>query len=130
MAFNLFMKRQYRIRKNEEFSSIIGNKKSVSDACFVLYFEDKKEDYARIGVSVSKKLGNAVVRNKIKRQVKEMAKQLVDFDNYPKDLIIIVRKAYLDKDFIYNFYSCIYLKHSDKIYYKYHRLLLKNIKLV
>ena len=102
MAFNLFMKRQYRIRKNEEFSSIIGNKKSVSDACFVLYFEDKKENYARIGVSVSKKLGNAVVRNKIKRQVKEMAKQLVDFDNYPKDLIIIVRKAYLDKDFIYN----------------------------
>ena len=93
------MKKLYRVRKNEEFSKIIGDKKSVADGCFVLYFADKKQDSARVGISVSKKLGGAVERNKIKRQVREMVRLVLDFDNYPKDLIIIVRKDFLNKTF-------------------------------
>ena len=93
------MKKSYRIRKNEEFSRIIGEKHSISSACFVVYHSNKIEDHCRAGLSVSKKLGDAVTRNKIKRQVREMIKALIDFETYPKDIIVIVRSSYLKKDY-------------------------------
>ena len=93
------MKKAYRVRKNEEFSSIIAEKHAVASDRFVIYFSDRKEGHARVGISVSKKLGDAVERNRIKRQVREMARSLIDFEECPKDLIIIVRKGYLEHDF-------------------------------
>ena len=96
------MKKKYRIKKNEEFSEIINLKHSKADGSFVLYFNTSKLDYSRVGISVSRKLGNAVERNKIKRQVREMIKDIIDFDNFGLDLIIIVRKGYLNKNYIEN----------------------------
>ena len=93
------MKKLYRIRKNEEFARIIAEKHSISSANFVLYFSLKKEDNCRVGISVSKKLGDAVDRNKIKRQVREMAKSVIDFNKNSLDYIIIVRKPFLSKTF-------------------------------
>ena len=93
------MKKEYRVRKNEEFAQIISEKHSVSNSSFVVYYSDRKEDHARVGISVSKKLGGAVDRNRIKRQVREMVKALIGFEQCPKDLIIIVRKGYLEKAF-------------------------------
>lgn len=96
------MKKENRIRKNEEFSSIINKKHSLASASFVLYYDDKKEEEARAGISVSKKLGNAVSRNRIKRQVREMIRALIDFKEYDKDIIVIVRRPYLNKDYYAN----------------------------
>lgn len=102
MTFNFIMKKEYRIRKNEEFASIISKKHSKSSACFVIYFETKALDHPRVGISVSKKMGDAVERNKIKRQIREMAYELVDFENGLIDIVIIVKKAYLDRSFLEN----------------------------
>ncbi len=96
------MKKLYRVRKNEEFSSIIAMKQSVANAYFVVYSCDRKLDHARVGISVSKKLGNAVERNRIKRQVREMIRALIDFTAYPKDLIVIVRKPFVNRAFSKN----------------------------
>jgi ribonuclease P protein component len=93
------MKKLYRVRKNEEFSQIISMKHSVANAFFVIYSLDRKQENARVGISVSKKLGNAVERNRIKRQVREMVRALVDFESCPKDMIIIVRKPYVNRAF-------------------------------
>ena len=93
------MKRADRIRKNEEFSRIIGRHHSIASDSFVVYFDPRTEDHARAGISVSKKLGDAVDRNRIKRQVREMIRAIVDFDVCPIDLIVIVRKDYLSKTF-------------------------------
>jgi len=93
------MKKPYRVRKNEEFSRIIKERHSVASASFVLYYSSKKLDNCRVGISVSKKLGNAVVRNKIKRQVREMIKALVNFESDKLDLIVIVRTPYLSKTY-------------------------------
>lgn len=96
------MKKDYRIRKNEEFDRIIKMRKSFSSPCFVVYCADRLNDNARIGISVSKKLGDAVERNKIKRQLRMMLLDIVDFENCQKDMIVIVRNGYLKNDFITN----------------------------
>ena len=93
------MKKLYRVRKSEEFSSIISRKKSTANAFFVVYSSDRAKENARVGISVSKKLGNAVERNRIKRQVREMLRALMDFDSYARDLVVIVRKPYLEQSF-------------------------------
>ena len=74
------MKKEYRVKKNEDFSLIIKEKQSLANRSFIIYY--RKNDYpnARVGISVSKKIGKAVVRNKIKRQVRMMVQQTIDFE--------------------------------------------------
>ena len=96
------MRKELRVRKNEEFSKIIAEKHSFSNGSFVIYARKRKLEHARVGISVSKKLGNAVIRNKIKRQVRMMLLDVFDFDNEKNDLICIVRPKYIEKSYIDN----------------------------
>ena len=98
------MKKEFRVCKNYEFSSIIQNRTYIKSSSFVCYFQARKEEHARIGISVGKKLGNAVCRNKIKRQDKKIYIESNIFDfNEEYDLIIIVRPAYHKKSYKENF---------------------------
>lgn len=102
------MKKEYRVKRNEDFSHIIKHKQSLANRSFIIYYVKNDLNHARIGISVSKKLGKAVVRNKIKRQVRMIVQQTINFnDNY--DYIVIVRNKYLDLDFISNLNELKYL---------------------
>lgn len=92
------MKKQYRIKKNEDFQTIIKKRQSIASKYFIVYYNQNSLGHLRVGLSVSKKLGKAVVRNKIKRQVRSMAQGLFDV-NESMDYIIIVRNAYLYQTF-------------------------------
>ena len=95
------MKKKYRVKKAGEFQTIIEHRKFVSCPSFVLYVKARKEEHSRIGISVGKKLGNAVVRNKTKRQVRMMFQEIYDFDeNF--DGILIVRKKFLEQSYADN----------------------------
>lgn len=96
------MKKDNRIRKNEEFSRIISAHHSKASKNFVVYFIGRRLDHCRVGISVSKKLGGAVERNKIKRQVRMMLQELIDFDENTNDYIVIVRHSYLDNSYADN----------------------------
>lgn len=92
------MKKEVRVRKSEEFVEIMKYKRFYSCPSFTLYVKPRKEDHARIGLSVGKKLGKAHVRNKIKRQVRMMCQEIYDFDeNF--DSIILVRAGYLKENY-------------------------------
>ena len=108
------MKKRYRVKRNEEFQDIIGNGKSVASRGFVVYYKPATcLTNDRVGISVGKKLGNAVERNKVKRQVREMVKDVTDFSK-GLDTIIIVRKGYSERSFEEN--KIDLLKLYEKVY--------------
>lgn len=88
------MKKINRLLKNEDFKNVLDNKKSIASKEYVVYISRNEVDHTRIGISVSSKIGNSVVRHRIKRQISEMLKDIVDFrKNW--DFVIIVRNRYL-----------------------------------
>lgn len=95
------MKKERRILKGYEFQDIIVHKKFVVNHAFVIYYRKKKEDHTRIGISVGKRLGSAVQRNKIKRQVKMMFQDLIKL-SLNNDMICIVRAGYLQHTYSEN----------------------------
>ncbi len=92
------MKKEYRVRKNEDFQRIISKKKSYANRQFVVYYYPNELGHMRAGLSVSKKLGKAVERNKIKRQVRHMIMNVFNKES-SCDYIVIVRKGYLQYNF-------------------------------
>ena len=92
------MKKINRIRRAEEFQGLIEKKKSDLNKYFVIYHQAKSEDHARVGISVGKKLANAVYRNKTKRQIRMMMQTIFE-DSYSFDAIVIVRYKYFTEDY-------------------------------
>ncbi|ABK88158.1 Ribonuclease P protein component [Bacillus cereus 95/8201] len=87
------MKKKHRIKKNDEFQTVFQKGKSNANRQFVVYQLDKEEQpNFRIGLSVSKKIGNAVVRNRIKRMIRQSITELKDEIDSGKDFVIIARK--------------------------------------
>lgn len=108
------MKKQYRVCKSYEFSSIMKEKKYYACPSFVIYVKPRAYDHARVGISVGKKLGKAVQRNKIKRQVRMMVDDLFDFQE-KFDTILIVRPKYNEENYINNKKSLERLKKKVRI---------------
>ncbi|WP_342268915.1 ribonuclease P protein component [Spiroplasma endosymbiont of Aspidapion aeneum] len=97
------MKNQDIIKKNFEFQKIIQKNYSVQNACFIIFL-DKKSIKFKYGISVGKKNGNAIVRNKIKRQIRTMIFEIIKLKKTKKkNLIVIVRKKYKDFSYQENF---------------------------
>ena len=87
------------LKKNREFLTVYKNGKSKADVNLVLYAYHRNEpSEARVGISVSKKLGNAAERNKIKRQVRTMVAEATDFRS-GFDTVIIVRNRYNERSY-------------------------------
>jgi ribonuclease P protein component len=94
------MKKELRIKKNKEFQEAFQKGQSFANRQFVVY-SLKKEDQEqfRIGLSVSKKMGNAVIRNQIKRYIRQSILELSDQLLKGNDYVIIARKPTAEMDF-------------------------------
>lgn len=63
--------KDHKIRKNEEFRTIYRRGKSFSNQFLVLYVHKNGKNINRVGIAVSKKVGNSVVRSRVKRLINE-----------------------------------------------------------
>ena len=67
------MKKQYRIKKSEDIEQVLKKKNSVGNKNYIIYtMKDSEANHFRLAMSVSKKLGNAVVRNHQKRLIRQV----------------------------------------------------------
>lgn len=87
------MNSEIRIKEKSEFEDIIKNGKKYGNSYFAIYYKDRKKDFSRFGITLSKKYGNAVKRNKYKRILREIIRinQKKFKNNY--DYIIIMKKT-------------------------------------
>lgn len=87
------MHRKLRLRKREDFNKVYRYGKSFANSQFVVYWRKQPQAGSfRMGVSASSKLGGAVVRNRLRRMVKEIVRHHAEQVATDLDLILIVRK--------------------------------------
>jgi len=106
------MKKIYSLKKNKDFQNIIKSKQSVGCSTLVIYYLKNELNYTRVGISSGKKVGNAVIRNRTKRQVRALLDSLINYEK-SMDLIVIVRNKFLEQDYENNLKDLKYL--LDKI---------------
>ena len=83
----------HRLRKNKEFNFIYKKGERVSTEHFTLFVVKSKFNNYLIGFSVSKKLGKANVRNKLKRRLREIVRRDVDVKNFQNYILLARNEA-------------------------------------
>ena len=94
------MRKINTIKKNEDFLKVIKKGKYIKENCFTIYYIDSKNDnFYRFGISIGKKVGKAFLRNKIKRQLREIIYKHKSLYKNGEEYIIIVKKEINDLSF-------------------------------
>jgi ribonuclease P protein component len=83
-----------RIRKRLDFEVAQngGRRATTAHFVFLLYARDETDRPARLGIVASRKIGNAVVRNRAKRLVREAFRSSPDLFSPGTDVVVIVRR--------------------------------------
>src|SRR5690625_329103 len=111
------MKKAFRVKDNKEFQSIFKNGKSFANRQLVIYYIKKPgQTHFRVGLSVGKKIGNAVMRNQIKRYLREAFISLEDKINPDLDIIIIARNPTINMDYHQIKRSLSHLLHKENLF--------------
>ncbi len=88
------MKRYEMVKSHEEFNEIINKGNRLKGKYAYIFSKEKEFDKPNFGIAVGKKLGNAVVRNKFKRQFRNIVdKNRFLFKNNNNYIIMIKREA-------------------------------------
>ena len=98
------MRKSYRVKREKDFNAIFKSGKNCANRKFVIYRLPQEQPHFRVGLSVSKKLGNAVIRHVLmKHQDHLVADDFVviarkgveelDFDQVEKNLVHVLKLA-------------------------------------
>lgn len=93
------MQKQFRLKKRAAFAYVYrkGEKASARD---LLLLSAKSKEGLKIGLSVSKKVGNAVTRNRVKRLLREAIRPLTDRIDDGFMYVIVAYPSIAEKDFV------------------------------
>lgn len=102
------LNRESRIRKGKEYQEVFRKGKRVAGRyIIVFYLENRCCPAKRFGIVTSKKIGGAVTRNRAKRQLREIARNIKEKIKGNYDIVVVARPAIkeclyknLEKDFL------------------------------
>lgn len=80
------------MKRERDFNDIFTKGKNIANRRFVIYRLTKEQMHFRVGLSVSKKLGNAVMRNRIKRRIRHVLMECAPY-LATDDFVVIARKG-------------------------------------
>lgn len=80
------------LKKSKDFRKVYNGRKSRADRYIVMYVLGNGTDRNRLGISVSKKVGNSVVRHRLTRLVRESYRLNEHLFRRGFDLVVVVRK--------------------------------------
>jgi ribonuclease P protein component len=83
--------REHRLKRSRDFSRVRRHGRSSSSALAALYVLPTRSDELRVGFSVSKRVGKATVRNRVKRLFREAARHELPRVRRGQDLVFIAR---------------------------------------
>ncbi len=92
------MRKSYRVKREKDFSAIFTQGQNFANKKFVLYKLERAQKHFRFGLSVSKRLGNAVARNRIKRHLRHVLQNHKDHLG-TEDFVLIARKGVENLDY-------------------------------
>ena len=87
------LKQQYRLKKRYQFNYVYRVGKTCHGKFLLLVFSSSKNKNVKIGVSVSKKVGNSVKRNRVRRLIREAAKEYLNVMKINFNIIIVAKQA-------------------------------------
>ena len=85
------MKFSESLKKNKDFQFVYNNGKSFANRFLVMYIVENKSEKNYLGISVSKKVGNCVIRHHITRLIREGYRLHEDMFNSGLDIVVIAR---------------------------------------
>ena len=84
---------------NSEFQAIYKSGKSYANKYLVMYVSENPDGKSKLGISVSKKVGNSVVRHRLARLIRESYRLNTDMFNSGLNIIVIARTTATGKNF-------------------------------
>lgn len=81
------------LKKNRDFQNVYRNGKSYANKYLVMYVLENNSEINRIGISVSKKVGNSVVRHHLTRLLRESYRLHENIFNSGLDIVVVMRKS-------------------------------------
>lgn len=87
------------IKRLKDYKDIYSNGKSFANKYLVMYVKKNELNKNRLGISVSKKVGNSVVRHRVTRLIRESFRLSEDMFNSGLDIIIVARVGAKDKNY-------------------------------
>jgi len=93
------MKKIERVKSKILFNEVINKGIKVHNSLFSLFFVENNENKTLFGIAAPKKLGNAVIRNKVKRQTRALVDNNKLLFKNNRNYIIIVKEKFLDSSY-------------------------------
>ena len=112
----ILMKFSESLKKNKDFQTVYRQGKSYANKYLVLYIMENQTEKNRIGISVSKKVGNSVVRHHLTRLIRESYRLQEECFQRGYDLVVIARQSAKDVTYKEMESALIQLGKLHKIY--------------